>query len=417
MLESLTEMATTTRTRSRGRRARGLLACALAAVIAGFGAAGAAASTGARVHVGSRTVTVSGSQISAGGDVSATYTLRSGPGQSQPITLHGMSIRALLGAAGIDPGTVTSVTVGGATPLSPIDIADPPPFAQGPALITVNGSTTRYFRPVRGPGDINVSDYITTPPGEPIDVTVEGPIDTVATTSSHLQVTASAAPTEARVSQTVSFAALIGNPPAGVELSYSWSFGDGASAFGVAPSHSYSVDGDYPATVTVSGPGVSGVSSVVVVHVGNPKRRSSGSGLGNSTASGSGAGGTGNGKGGTGGGSATGGKGATQPQPQAKPTVKTPAQSVKPAGAAKAQAARVAAGGHQVVHGILLAAAGSPFDLKLSPPPPAGGAGAAHKSRGGSTGAAAVVVGLALALAIATLGGLTERRRGTLSPA
>jgi hypothetical protein len=417
MLESLTEMATTNRTRARGRRARGLLSCALAAVIAGFGAAGAQASTGATVHVGSRTITVPGSQITADGDVSATYTLRSAPGQSQPITLHGMSIRTLLGAAGIDPGTVTSVTVGGASPLSPIDIADPPPFAQGPALITVTNGMTRYFRPVRGVDDVNASDYITTPAGEPIDVTVEGPTQTQATTSSHLEVTASAAPTEASVNQTVSFAALISNPPAGVQLSYSWSFGDGASAFGATPSHSFAADGDYPATVTVSGAGSSGVSAVVVVHVGHPKRRTSGSGLGNSTAAGSGAGGSGSGKGGTGGGSGTGGKGATQPKPQAKPTAKTPAQSAKPAGAAKAQAARVQAGGRQVVHGILLAAAGSPFDLKLSPPPPAGGAGAAHKSQGGATGAAAVVIGLALALAIATLGGLTERRRGTLSPA
>jgi hypothetical protein len=328
-----------------------------------------------------------------------------------------MSIRTLLGAAGIDPSTVTSVTVGSAGSLSPIDIADPPPFVQGPALITITGSTTRFFRPVRSADDINAPDYITTPPGQPIDVTVEGPVVPQATVSSRLQVTASAAPTEASVNQTVSFAALVANPPSGTQLDYSWSFGDGASAFGATPSHAYAADGDYPATVTVSGQGSSGVSAVVEVHVGHPKRRSSGSGLGNSTATGTGAGGSGTGHGGTGGGSGTGGKGATQPKPQAKAAATTPAQAAKPVGAAKAQTGRAAPGGPQLIHGILLADAGSPFDLKLSPPPPSGGAGAAHKSVGGAGSALAVVVGLALALAIATLGGLNERRRGTLSPA
>ena len=418
MLEFLSAMAIIPKgpTASRGRRRLPSAAAVAAACL--LGAAGAQASTGAIVHVGTKTVTVTGGQITAGSDVSGTFTLRQAIGQAAPITLHGMSIRALLGAAGVDPSTVSGVTVGSAAPLSPVDIGDPPPFPQGPALITVSNGTSRFFRPVRNASDVNAPDYISTGYGQPIDVFVEGgSVAATSVQSSQLRVTASAIPTQADPHQLVSFIALVDNPPPGVDLGYSWSFGDGASTYGAAPNHAYAADGDYPATVTVSGSGKSGISSVVVIHVGHPKRRSTGTGLGNSTATGSGAGGTGTGKGGTGGGSGTGGKGQTQPKAQPKPATQQPAQTAKPVGVAKAQTASKTAGGPQLVHGVLLADAGSPFDLRLSPPPPSGSAGAAHNSRGGAGGVAAVVLGLAFALTIATLGGLKERRRGTISPA
>ena len=384
------------------------IASLLVAVLALALAAGADASV--RLHIGARIVTV---PVTPG--ASGTYTLRTAPGQSQRVTLSGMTVAQALAAAGLSPGTVSGVTVGNVT-LSPVDIADPSSFPDGPALFTSSGGSTRFFRPTRGAGDVNASDYIQTPPGQPIDVFVT---DTSAPTAtapdSQLQVTALANPTQLPAGQTVSFQALVANPPAtGAQLDYSWSFGDGASALGSSPDHAYATDADYLAVVTVTSQGSRGQASVTV-HVGHPHRTATGTGLGTTNATGGGAGGSGTGKGGTGGGNNTGGgKGVTQP----KPAPKQPLARKSPApGAAAKAAAKPAAVASQPVQGILLADIGSPLDLRLSPPPPSGSPGAAHKSVGGSAGFPAAIAGIALALTIVTLGGLAERRRVTLRPA
>ncbi len=46
-----------------------------------------------------------------------------------------------------------------------------------------------------------------------------------------------------------------GTSSSGTITTYSWSFGDGASAFGAVVTHTYSFAGTYPVTLTVSGPG------------------------------------------------------------------------------------------------------------------------------------------------------------------
>jgi hypothetical protein len=392
--------------RPRAPRRIGALLVALVVLVAA-----ASADASVRLHIGSRIVTV---PVTPG--ASGTYTLRTAPGQSQRVTLSGMTVSEALGAAGLSPGTVSGVTVGNVT-LSPIDIADPSSFPDGPALFTSNGGSTRFFRPTRGANDVNANDYIQTPAGQPIDVFVtdtSAPTPTAAT-DSQLQVSALATPTQLPAGQTVSFQALVANPPAnGAQLDYSWSFGDGASALGSSPDHAYATDADYLAVVTVTSQGSRGQASVTV-HVGHPHRTATGTGLGTTNATGSGAGGSGTGKGGTGGGNNTGGgKGVTQP----KPAPKQPLARKSPApGAAAKAAAKPSVPVSQPVRGILLADIGSPLDLRLSPPPPAGSPGAAHKSVGGSGGFPAVIAGIALALAIVTLGGLAERRRVTLRPA
>jgi hypothetical protein len=395
--------------RSRRASPRVLVALLAAALAPLAASASARASSGARVHLGSRVVTIPGSQV-AEGDVALTYTV-----QGSHLALHGTSIRALLTEAGADPTTVSSVSVGG-TSLSAADIGDPPPFPEGPALVTVVNGKTRFLRPESAPG-AGDAVYIETPVGQPIDVVVSGARQSQTPAgASGLQVIASASPTQASAGQLVSFTALVENPPPGAGLNYSWSFGDGGSAYGAAPNHSYGADGDYPVSVTVSAGQGASANANVEVHVGHPHRRGSGSGLGSTNATGSGGGGTGTGKGGTGGGSGTGAKGATQPKAPPKPAVKAAPQTPQPVGAAvKPASAPPSPGGSQAVHGLLLADAGSPLDLRLSPPPPPSGSpGASHKSVGGSSGLAAVLGGLALALAIATLGAMKERRRGTI---
>ncbi len=393
------------RRRARLRGPRGIAALAVAVLLCGA-TASAEASAGVTVHTATGPFTVLGSQISQGG-LSATFGSR---------TVTAMSLQQVLDAAGVDLTKVTSVRVAQAAPLTVDEIINPP---ASPAFIAVAAQKTIYCAPASGPTAISPANCIQTPAGLPIDVVVTaGSRPTATPGGTHLEVTASASATQVSIGETVVFSAVVSNPPPGVQLGYSWSFGDGITGDGPAPTHSYSANRDYQATVTVTGGGAAGQPTALVeIHVGHPIRTATGSGLGATSATGTGAGGTGSGRGGTGGGNHTGaGKGLTQKKPAPKPAVH-PTPKVVPGAAARAAAAAARAAASQPVRGILLADIGSPLDLRLSPPPPAGSPGAARKSPGGSGGLAAVVGGLALALAIATLGGVRERRRVTLRPA
>src|SRR4051812_1286170 len=108
-------------------------------------------------------LTLSGAQIAAAADVPpTTYTLRGSAGGPQPAAaadappttytlggsggsrernprLAGLSIRGLLDLAGIDPGSISFVSVAGANGsravLTRADALNPP-FPEGPALVT-----------------------------------------------------------------------------------------------------------------------------------------------------------------------------------------------------------------------------------------------------------------------------------------
>ena len=386
-------------TARRRRRAfvRGL--ARLAVLAASFGLLGTATAgaigAGAYVHGASGSArSFSASELHQGGSLTCTVG-----GQSQ--SELGMSVAALLSAAGYDATSVTSVTLDN-TPIAKADL-----YTAG--VFSNNGTTAGACDPTAG--------LYSAPSGLLHDVSVSGGAPAATTPdATPLSVTVSAAKETVAVGETVYLAAQVA-APAGAQLSYSWSYGDGASStLATPPPHAYARDGDYTAVVTVSdGSGVAPRADVVI-HVGHPHRTATGTGLGTSNGTGSGAGGTGSGTGGTGGGANTGGtKGATQPRPAPKPVVRPPTPPVpQPGAAAKAATAHAAAVASQPVRGILLADLGSPLDLHLSPPPPSGSPGAAHKSAGGSSGIAALLGGIALALAIVGLGGLAERRRVTL---
>ena len=369
----------------------------LGVLAASFGLLGTASAgaigAGAYVHgAAGPAKTFSASQLHQGGSLTCAVG-----GQAQPVL--GMSVADLLSAAGYDAASVSSVTVDG-TAIAKADLYTT-------AVFSNNGTTAGVCDPGAG--------LYSAPSGLLHDVSVSGGVPAATTDATPLSVTVTAAKETVAVEETVYLAAQVA-APAGAQLSYSWSYGDGAtSTLATPPPHAYAVDGDYTAVVTVSdGSGVSPRADVVI-HVGHPHRTATGTGLGTTNATGSGAGGTGNGNGGTGGGTNTGGtKGRTQPKPAPKPAVRPPNPVPLPGAAAKAATARAAAVASQPVRGILLASLGSPLDLHLSPPPPSGSPGAARKTVGGSSGIAAVLGGIALALAIVGLGGLAERRRVTL---
>jgi PKD domain len=379
------------------------------AALACLGPATALAGTGVSFVVGSKTINVSGGQISASADVHGTsYTLKAPGGHSQQIELTGLSIGALLQLAGFDPQTIQSLQVshpdGTQTDLTQAEIAGTA-FPEGPAIVLEKGSTTVFFRPITGPGDNNAPDEVASSSGEPIDFTVQ--------ISAQLKITASATPKRASVGQSVTFSAAAADLPPGADVTYDWSFGDGTTASGAQVTHAYSVIGQYAAAVTASvsaSLGSAGASQVLTVVVGHPKKAKV-AGAGTSD---SGAGGSGTGKGGSG----TGRGSQTKPASAAAP--KTAAKSSSAPGVAKPLASQApdSQAGEQV-EGILLTGSGTPLAPLVAAATPSGStaSSAAQTASTGSAGVGAAGAGIALMIAIVTLGALDERRRISLRTA
>lgn len=63
---------------------------------------------------------------------------------------------------------------------------------------------------------------------------------------------AAATPTDGLAPLTVDFSSAGSSDPDGTELGYSWAFGDGATSTEANPTHTYTVNGNYTATLTVS---------------------------------------------------------------------------------------------------------------------------------------------------------------------
>jgi hypothetical protein len=392
-------------------RRGGLAFLASVVGLAWMGAGTALAGPGVDFLVGSKTISVSGDEITGAADVQgATYTLKAPGAPSQQIQLTGLSIHGLLELAGFDPDTIQSVQVahpdGTETDLSHADISATPPFPEGPPLVLEQGASTVFFRPITGPGDNNASDDVASPAGAPLDITVQ--------ISAQLSVTASATPKRAGVGQTVTFSAAAADLPPGAEASYDWSFGDGTTASGAVVSHAYAAIGQYAAAVNVTvaaSLGSAGASQVLTVVVGNPRKaKVAGAGTSSSGTPGTG---TGKGAGGTGSGSST--------RPAAvKATPKRPAKASSAPGVATplpVEAPDAQAGDE--VEGILLTDAGTPLAPLIAATTPAGStaSSASQTASTGGGGIGAAGGGIALTIAIVTLGALDERRRVSLQTA
>ena len=245
----------------------------------------AAQAPAVRVTIGSRAVSLSAQQVRASADVPPTaYTLRD-PGGTQVVKLSGLSLPGLVRLAGGNPATVRELMLprarAGFVRLSGADLAEPTPFADGPPLVFVDGSSLRFFRPVRGPTDSNAADNIATQPGDALSVTVFA--------GAPLAVRASADPPRARAGQRIAFSA---SAAAGGELAFEWRFDDGTTARGATVRHAFAGPGRYRVVVTAAGAdGSGGTSEPVEVAVGRAPG-AAGEGRGRGDDPGQGAGGS-----------------------------------------------------------------------------------------------------------------------------
>ncbi|MEU6533634.1 PQQ-dependent sugar dehydrogenase, partial [Streptomyces sp. NPDC046928] len=80
---------------------------------------------------------------------------------------------------------------------------------------------------------------------------------------------AKASVTSGRAPLSVSFSSAGSSDPDGDTLSYAWTFGDGATSTAANPSHTYTAEGQYTATLKVTDPGGNSATASVQITVGN----------------------------------------------------------------------------------------------------------------------------------------------------
>ena len=415
------------RARSRARErsarvvARRLLAAAALSIAASLCIQPASALAGPGILLGqggsSPQFPLTGAQLAAAADSGpTTYTVRERQdGPSSKITLRGLSIAGLLRGLTFEPSQVNFVQIvgedGGVITLSKSDI-NSPPFPEGPAVIADSGSTTTFFRPVRGPGD--TSDRVRSVPGQPLEMTVNG--------GGLLSVKVTANPRTAKVGQTVTLTADLQAPPPGASFTYVWSFDDGQTATGQTVTHRYEAAGDYQPRVEVTGSGgtnarcsanCGGPGKTDVKITGSERKRDQQQGTalgGGSSGGGTGSGGSGGGSG-SGSGSGSGLTGGSRSEPQRRPTAQ---RQQRPEPRQSFSSDPASGKGKTIIEGVLLQgtgrvlASGLPQSRSGGTPKPAKGvAGTANEG-------SEIAGGLLLALGVVWLGALRERRRVTL---
>jgi hypothetical protein len=198
------------------------------------------------------------------------YTVRDASGRSAVVTVSGLSLEALLRAAGIDPYSFTYVEVerpggGGAVVLAREQATGARPFPAGPPIVYAGVDGARFLRPSAGSGDVNAGDSFALSGGN-LTIALHG--------GQLLTLRATAAPRQAKPRQPVTFNAIVDRAGAGAALAYAWVFGDGTPAQRTTSPqvvHRYARRGAYRALVTVTtrdDPG--GASAVVAVQIGRP---------------------------------------------------------------------------------------------------------------------------------------------------
>lgn len=317
---------------------------------------------------------LSGGQIAQIANTAArTYTLPPEAEQAgKKVTLRGLSIGALVARSGQSAQRVQVVKRnGGSVAVRPANFST--------AIISDDGSTTRYFRSSGGV----LTDYIESS-DIPLEVSVDG---------GDLVVKAKANRKKVKVGESVTFEATVSGGKPGVAYSFDWDFGEGP-VNGKRVSYSPDLPGVLFAQVEVRDPDPGctlrcGGTEQVQVEVGEAPEQPDDLAAGGANGTPGGAGSSG----GTGDGTASGEEeSAAASEPEPKPPPPPP----EPFG--------------ETISGVLINDTGSTL-RKLPGGEPAGGAEGVRAVRGGET-ASGFPLGLTglLALAMMWVGALRERR-------
>jgi hypothetical protein len=196
-----------------------------------------------------------------------SYLLRA-PGTIADPVAHppALSMRRLVALAGGSPDALSFVSIerpnGTLAVLQRADLADPPPFPDGPPIVWMDAGGTRYLRPLRNRSDVNATDNIDITGGDLAVRVHQGPL---------LDVRARADRRALPAGDPVTLSAEVIGSARGRGLRFEWTFGDGSRSSGPAVRHRYRSPGVYEAFVTVGGVDDSGGSSApLLIRVGEP---------------------------------------------------------------------------------------------------------------------------------------------------
>jgi len=339
-----------------------------------------------------------------------TYTLRAEDGSTSTLPVaDGISVTALLAAAGLDADAFTYLEIPGADGSSAILMRDDLGRTNdGPPVVWADEQGVHFLRPSRGDGDVNAGDLVTLP---------EGPISISLRTGDPLVPRISVSKLRARPRERIEFGASLAAGRLGPGMEFEWYFDGTGTARAANVSHRFPRPGNYLVLLYVvrgSGETVSSTENVRVRVVPAREPRGDGAhGSGEPQDGGSGAGGRGGSGGGSAGRSAGGGvdTGANSaPAPvYVPPPVPSPAfSSPLPPAPVRRQAPAPRRPRGDLVSGTLIASASAAAT-------PAGGTQAARAAALGATSdgplhlPVGIWVGAGLALLLA-LGWVLESR-------
>jgi hypothetical protein len=168
------------------------------------------------------------------------YTLRAADGTTRTVTVaSGISLEALLRAAGVDPASFTYVNVARADGTDVLVVHDEVfgPGVEGPPVLWTDAAGIHFLRPSGGAQDVNADDLVTLPAGGSISLQLR--------TGTPLGVRIVASAVRARVHQPIRFTAelLGGASPAGI--GFSWYFGAGRRLPGAQLTRRFARPGTY----------------------------------------------------------------------------------------------------------------------------------------------------------------------------
>jgi hypothetical protein len=226
----------------------------------------------------------------------ATYTLRAEDGSTSTLPVaDGISVTALLAAAGLDADAFTYLEIAAADGSSAILLRDDLGGTdEGPPVVWVDEQGVHFLRPSRGDGDVNAGDFVTLP---------DGPVAISLATGDPLVPRIAVSKLRARPRERIEFGATLAAGRLSPGMEFEWYFDGTGIARGANVSHRFPRSHTYLVLLYVvrgSGETVSSTEKVRV-HVVRPhERRSDGAhGSGDPRDSGSGDGGPGTSGGGS----------------------------------------------------------------------------------------------------------------------